>query len=263
MTTTPDRRGLRGPILTIDGSLSQTGWALTGENGRRLQSGVFRSKAGLPADQRIYIIGQQLMRLWPRLQKHPRHFGIEHQFFRAAAPGAKFQLRPEVVADLCRLEGVLIFIAKNAFPDIGVMALRSTEWRGLLGVTGKQTEKEKRDLGTLGMKERGLIEVNRRRRESGSCEGAVNRMYDDEIEAIGLGMAIHYELTNGYPMHTRRGELKEEKRARKARAKLPKNVCGICHTRIVRGGIALDTGLLTGPALVHAKCRPRPAGGKK
>lgn len=260
--TNPDRRGLRGPILTIDGSLSQSGWALTGENGLRLQSGVFRSKAGLPADQRIYIIGQQLMQLWPKLQKHPRHFGIEHQFFRAAAPGAKFQLRPEVVADLCRLEGVLIFIAKNAFPDIDVMPLRSTEWRGLLGV--KPGLRSKAQWACDGMKARGLSEIRKRLMDSGFSAGQVSHMFaEDELEAIGLSFAIHYELTNGYPMHTRRGELKEEKEARKARAKLPKNVCGICHTRIVRGGIALDTGLLTGPALVHARCRPRPAGGKK
>lgn len=216
MTYPPDRRGLRGPILTIDGSLSQTGWALTGEHGQRLQSGVFRSKAGLPADQRIYIIGQQLMQLWPKLVQKPKHFGIEHQFFRQAAPGAKFQLRPEVVADLARLEGVLIFIAKNASPDIDVMALRSTEWRGLLGV--RPERRKKGEPAGPGMKHRGLERIRLLlSRQMPISE--ILQMPEDEVEAIGLSLGVYKELSSGYPLRQRREELKAENVAKKIRKK--------------------------------------------
>lgn len=243
-------RGLRGPILTIDGSLTQTGWALTAETGLLLQSGVLRSKAGegWPADHRIYAIGQQLIYLIARLVRKPKHFGVEHQFFRPAGkpvPGKKmFQLDPETVAALARLEGVLIFVAKNSDGGlIDVLSMRAMEWRAVLGITGKDT------------KARGIDDVRRRLLLSGFPSYKVLEMLEDELEAVGLGMAVHHELSHGYPLHHRRLQIRVEKKTKRERAKRPKKPCGICERPMLRPGLMLD--LLTGPVEVHIGCRKK------
>lgn len=257
------RRGLRGPCWGIDPSLHRTGWGLVDASGTLMSSGSVQSDPKLPVHMRIYSIARQLAGIWYQFPVKPAHMAIEFQTvgnIPGKFPGAQPKQNIEVALTLSRLQGAIVTLilahTSNSSAALDVIEPTPAEWRKQIGakvVKDPATGKNERGKDA-GLREIGLALIRMR--------VDFNRMKEDQVEGIGIAIACQIEHARDYPMARRRAELKVEKKARKARAKIPKVACGICHTRIVRGGILLDTGLLTGPVLVHAKCRLRPAGGK-
>lgn len=261
---TPDRRGLRGPCWGIDPSLYRTGWGLVDASGTLMTSGSVQSDPKLPVHLRIYSIARQLAGVWYAFPVKPAHLAIEFQTvgnIPGKFPGSQPKQNIEVALSLSRLQGAIVTLilahTSNSSAALDVIEPTPAEWRKQIGAkTIKDPATGKNERGKdSGLREIGLALI--RMGVDFRC------MKEDQVEGIGLAISCQIEHGNGYPMATRRAENKIEKKARKARAKLPKVICMICDKSIIRGGIVLDKGLLSGTYTVHAKCRPRPAGGKR